>query len=118
MTGVQTCALPISDRGRISSLSPLVSEAARAGDASALAIFQQAAREEADLVDAIVRQLFADAPDASVPVTYVGGTFRAGDLILGPLGRALPASTRLVAPLHGPELGPILLLQRGIEVSG
>lgn len=106
----------IADRTRIAALSQLASHAAEAGDRSALDIFLHAAHEEADMVAALVRALFADVADipASVPVTYIGGTFRAGDLILKPLAAALPSCCRLVAPAHEPDLGPVLLLQRAI----
>ena len=85
----------MANRSRISALAPLVSKAAAAGDASAQRILERAAAEEAEMVAAIVRGLF-DEPDnqaaVSIPVTYVGGTFKAGEAILGPLGAAPPAT--------------------------
>ncbi|MBM6778678.1 BadF/BadG/BcrA/BcrD type ATPase [Collinsella tanakaei] len=103
----------IADRTRIAALSQLVSRAAEAGDASALGIFRRAAHEEADMVAALVRSLFGDLADTpgSVPVTYIGGTFRAGRLILEPLAAALPSCCRLVAPAHEPDLGAVLILK-------
>lgn len=119
------------NRGRIAALSPLVSRAAEAGDASALNILARAAQEEADLVHAIMRALWPQdsaavpedevAPDSetsvSVPVTYIGGTFKAGSLILDPLRAALPSGCTLVAPAHEPDLGPVLLLRRQMGVA-
>lgn len=105
-------------RGRVAALAPLVTQAAAAGDASAQNILMQAAHEEADMVQAIVRELFVPARDAGkpvpdpIPVTYIGGTFKAGDLILKPLATTLPAGCKLVAPIHEPDLGPVLLLRR------
>lgn len=93
----------MANRSRISALAPLVSKAAAAGDASAQRILERAATEEAEMVAAIVHSIF-DEPDdqaaGNIPVTYVGGTFKAGEAILGPLGAALPRCCRLVAPLH------------------
>lgn len=143
------------DRGRISQLAPLVSTAAAAGDASALGIFERAAREEADLVRAIGDELFSDmagARDAEeeadagsremkgrdagtqrtmegtwatgqagdrpfpyVPVSYIGGTFAAGNLVLEPLRKALPPWTRLRTPVHDAGLGAGLLLMHRLE---
>lgn len=108
-----------AERSSVSALAPIVTDAARAGDISALAILERAAQEEADMVDAIVRGLFhrSGPQSASIPVTYVGGTFAAGDLLLEPLARALGPGCRLVAPAHEPDLGPVLLLKnktRGI----
>lgn len=103
----------ITDRTRIAAISVLATRAAHAGDASAQAIFERAAREEADMVAAIVRELFADQIDtaAAIPVTYIGGTFQAGSLILKPLAVALPSCCRLVAPAHEPDLGAVLILR-------
>ena len=72
------------------------------------------------MVAAIVRGIF-DEPDnqaaGSIPVTYVGGTFKAGEAILGPLGAALPRCCRLIAPLHEPEPGACLILQKRLGLS-
>lgn len=105
-------------RGDVAALSPLVSRAAALGDASAIAILEHAAREEAEMVSAIKRQLFdrlgieGGRVPAPIPVTYIGGTFAAGPLILEPLKRALPRDCTLLPPLHEPALGPVLLLKR------
>ncbi len=103
----------IADRTRIAALSQVACRAAEAGDASALDIFRRAAHEEADMVAALVRSLFGDLDDTleSVPVTYIGGTFRAGQLILEPLAAALPSCCKLVAPAHEPDLGAVLILK-------
>lgn len=106
-----------ADRGRISSLAPLVALAANQGDPDALRILERAAGEEAELVRAIVRQLFKPAlgtehlDERSIPVTYIGGTFNAGEVLLDPLRRALPRCCKLVAPIHEPSLGPVLILR-------
>lgn len=107
----------LADRTQTAALSRLASEAAHADDASARAIFERAAAEEADMVDAIVRQLFRDLTDcpAAVPVAYIGGTFNAGDLILNPLADALPSCCRLVAPAHEPDLGAVLILRDRLD---
>lgn len=102
----------LADRTACAALSRLVTQAAAQGDASARRIFEQAAREEADLVAALVRQLFASSAERSVPVTYIGGTFRAGDAILAPLASALPPCCYLSAPVHEADLGAVLILDR------
>ena len=105
-------------RGRVAALAPLVTKAAAAGDSSALGILERAAQEEADMVRAIISALFDPAREAGkpvtdpIPVTYIGGTFKAGDLILETLAAALPDRCKLVAPIHEPDLGPVLLLRR------
>lgn len=121
-------------RSRISALAPLVGEAARRGDPSARRILERAALEEAELVAAIVRGIFegaerresgesaASSPEAAwtaprIPVTYVGGTFKMGAAILEPLAAALPERCELVSPLHEPDLGACLLLQRELGLN-
>lgn len=105
-------------RGDVAALSPLVSAAAEQGDISARNIFERAAQEEALMVRTIKERIFDCASSANakepapIPVTYVGGTFRAGDLILKPLAQALPRGCKLVPPLHEPALGPVLLLRQ------
>lgn len=103
----------LPDRTRTAALSPLVTEAAEAGDASARAIFERAAREEADLVRTLVGELFSDriADEGAVPVACIGGTFQAGAHILRPLSAALPSCCRLVRPAHEPDVGAVLILR-------
>ena len=117
----------LHDRTRIASLSVLVAQAAREEDASARRIYQQAAEEIAQMVETIMRELFdkdgfeergSASLDALVPVTYIGGVFNAGDVLLDPLLHALPARCRLVAPLHEPSLGPVLILRERLARHG
>ncbi|MBY4797154.1 BadF/BadG/BcrA/BcrD type ATPase [Collinsella sp. AGMB00827] len=96
-------------RATISALSPLVTEAAKAGDLDALEIFATAAQQEAELVSTIATNLF-QSEDGTIPVSYVGGTFAAGSLVLDPLAEALPRQCVLTQPLFGPEAGAALLL--------
>ena len=103
----------MASRSRISQLAPLVNEAAQAGDPSARAILARAAQEEAAMVDAIVRGIF-DGCDR-IPVTYIGGTFKAGDLILEPLAAALPRNCELVPPRFEPDRGAVLILQSRLQ---
>ena len=103
----------MASRSRISQLTPLVNEAAQAGDPSARAILARAAQEEAAMVDAIVRGIF-DGCDR-IPVTYIGGTFKAGDLILEPLAAALPRNCELVPPRFEPDRGAVLILQSRLQ---
>lgn len=120
----------LHDRTRIASLSVLVAQAAREEDASALRIYRQAAKEIAQMVETIMRELFdkddkdgfedrgSASLDALVPVAYIGGVFSAGDVLLDPLLHTLPARCRLVAPLHEPSLGPVLILRERLARHG
>jgi N-acetylglucosamine kinase-like BadF-type ATPase len=97
-------------RGSIAAMSQLVARAAHDGDASAIGIFDDAARELAAVVEAVRQALEFDASE-SVPVSYSGGAFNAGVLILGPFQRHLAAhsgSYRLTAPIAPPSAGAVI----------
>lgn len=103
------CAKVLNEhtRGSIAAMSELVTRAARDGDPSAVHIFDDAARELAAVVEA-VRQALEFAPGEGVPVSYSGGVFNAGPLILGPFERHLArqsGSYRLQAPIVTPSGG-------------
>lgn len=101
-------------RGDLAQLSPLVAKAARSGDTAAMEIFRQAGRELAAIADALRRAL-GFAAGETVPVSYSGGAFSAGALLLDPFAQALrdafPAFA-LQPPLHDPHYGAALYAAR------
>lgn len=97
------------DRTKVASLTRVLREAAMAGDARALDVYDRAASELAQIITAAARGVFD--PSDPVPVGYVGGVFEgAGEFLLGPLRRVLPNGFELVEPVYGPAAGPCLLL--------
>jgi N-acetylglucosamine kinase-like BadF-type ATPase len=108
-TDLDLCAKVLNEHTRrsIAAMSELVTRAARDGDPSAVRIFDDAARELAAVVEA-VRQALEFAAGEGVPVSYSGGVFNAGPLILGPFERHLArqsGSYRLQAPIVPPSGG-------------
>jgi N-acetylglucosamine kinase-like BadF-type ATPase len=106
-------------RERIAALSQLVARAARQGDPSAIEIFDHAARELVCIVDAVRRALGFPAGE-SIPLSYSGGVFNAGDLILRPFRRHIEARSArydLRAPVLAPSLGAALYAARLAGVS-
>lgn len=102
------------DRSRVAQLARLVSDAAAQGDEQAQAIFAAAARELAAMVDA-VRDRLDVAPGLALPVSYTGGLFGDGGLLLPPFERALAAGARpyrLTKPRLAPVLGAALYAAR------
>jgi N-acetylglucosamine kinase-like BadF-type ATPase len=94
-------------RGSIAAMSQLVDRAAQGGDASAIRILDDAARELAAIAEA-VRRALAFEPDESAPLSYSGGVFNAGALILDPLRRHLAERSgtyQLRAPIVMPSGG-------------
>lgn len=101
-------------RGSIAAMSRLVTRAAHDGDNLAIRIFDDAGRELAAIVEAVRRALEFE-PGEPVPVSYSGGVFNTGTLILGPLGRHLeaqPATYRLKAPILPPNAGAAIYSAR------
>ena len=97
-------------RGDVAQLSPLVAQAAREGDVATRGIFSLAGQELARIVDALRVSLGFQA-DETVPVSYSGGAFSAGELLLAPFHDALRSAyphydVRL--PLYDPHYGAAL----------
>ncbi|GAA0572738.1 N-acetylglucosamine kinase [Rhizomicrobium electricum] len=115
---LDVCGRVMSDgaasRDRIAALSRLVSTAAEEGDAAALKIFDRAAEELADIIDTIRVQLGYVGAD-EVRLSYSGGVFRSGEILLQPLRRHLASRFpryALVAPQFAPGIGAALYAAR------
>ncbi|MDR7191667.1 N-acetylglucosamine kinase [Luteimonas terrae] len=99
-------------RGDLAQLSPVVAQAAAAGDAVAQRIFAQAGAELAALAGAL-RDALQFECDETTPVSYSGGAFSAGegDLLRTPFAEALHTISpafQLQAPRHAPHYGAAL----------
>lgn len=94
------------DRGEIAKLARLCSMAAIEGDNAAIKIFEEAAKELSEMVIVLLK-IFKDE---KVPISYTGGVFKCGDLILKPLMDNLRGyNVKLVEPALSPDLGACLL---------
>jgi N-acetylglucosamine kinase-like BadF-type ATPase len=101
-------------RDRIAALSRLVARAAAQGDEVARRIFADAGRELAAIVEAI-RQRLEYQPGETVNLSYSGGVFQGGELILQPFRQQLSLYSpdyRLISPRHGPAIGAALYAAR------
>ncbi len=97
-------------RGELAQLSPLVSRAALAGDAVAAAIFERAGQELAAIAEALRVSLGFQAGE-TVPLSWSGGAFSAGEVLMRPFTDALRAASPdfdLRTPLHAPHYGAAL----------
>lgn len=101
-------------RGELAQFSPVVAKAAALGDEAALNIFRRAGRELAQIAEAL-RQKLGYPPGESVKLSYSGGAFGAGDLLLKPFQNALTSASPdfvLCRPLHDPHYGAALYAAR------
>ncbi len=100
----------------IARFTKLVIEAARGGDAVAQAILQDAGRELALAAVAVARRV--GLIGHPFPVSYVGGAFNAGDLLLEPMRQALtkevPSAT-IAPPNRTPVEGAAMMAVRAAE---
>lgn len=97
----------VADRRRVAAFARHVTAAARAGDRQAGGILADAAAELAAMAEAI-RQQLPFAADERIPVSWSGGVFDAGDLVLAPLASHLAdwsVNFELVAPRYSPAVG-------------
>jgi N-acetylglucosamine kinase-like BadF-type ATPase len=97
----------LAQRSHFAGLAKLVSAAAAAGDGAARALFTEAARELADIVDAVRTQLGVPAA-TTLKVSCTGGLFQRGDLLRIPLEAELArraATYQLTAARLSPGAG-------------
>ncbi len=101
-------------RKDIARLAMIATQAAQSGDNNALALFRRAAYELSLTAKALLKQL-SFLPQTKIPLSYSGGVFKAGKLILAPLEECL-AETDIILqpPILQPVLGACLCaLQKG-----
>jgi N-acetylglucosamine kinase-like BadF-type ATPase len=100
----------------IARFTKVVSDAAHDGDEVARAILSDAGRELGICVTAVAKRL--DLLTKEFPVSYVGGAFNAGELLLQPMRDALkvaaPAAT-LAPPIRKPVEGAAMMAVRAAE---
>ncbi|HPF46078.1 MAG: N-acetylglucosamine kinase [Alphaproteobacteria bacterium] len=99
-----------NERSKIAGLAQYIFEAAKAGDSSAIEVFMKAGKELSSIIEAIRMQLNWPVNE-SIPVSYSGGVFNSGDLILSPLKDKLNSKSEyyeLVKPAYSPVIGAAL----------
>ena len=104
------------DRSEMAKLSRICSEAANLGDEAAMSIFNEAAVEITEMIKTLLRNFGKE----QVKVSYTGGVFKSGELILSPLRRMLDnLNVQLIEPILSPDLGACLLayINAGYEVN-
>ncbi|MCF0146837.1 MAG: ROK family protein [Clostridium sp.] len=104
------------DRSEIAKFSRICSEAANLGDEEAMAIFNEAAVEITEMIKTLLRNFGKE----QVKVSYTGGVFKSGELILNPLRSMLEnLNVQLIEPILSPDLGACLLayLNSGYKVN-
>lgn len=104
------------DRSEIAKIARICSEAASLGDEGAMAIFNEAAVELTEMIKVLLRNF----GNEKVKVSYTGGVFKSGDLILKPLKNMLEGlNVELIEPILSPDLGACLLAYKisGYEIS-
>ncbi|MCL2165549.1 MAG: hypothetical protein FWH55_14450 [Oscillospiraceae bacterium] len=91
----------MNSRHNVATLQMLLNRAAEEGDATAIGLYAEGAAELASMIKALRKQM--DLAPMS-PVSYAGGMFRAGELIIRPLKEEL---ADLDMRFHDPLLTPV-----------
>ena len=108
ITIVERDYLPYRDK--VASLQLTLFEAAERGDPDAVACYREAAHEIALNAKGIKSRLKFDGP---VDVSYSGGIFKAGELVMAPFQEELDAmGCRLAAPYAPPWVGALMMALR------
>lgn len=95
------------DRTSVASLAKLAFALAEEKDSAALEIYEEAAKQLADIVNALSKNY----PDGC-KLSYAGGVWRAGEYIIAPLKKYLDEKIQLIAPEHTPVYGAYLLARK------
>jgi len=106
-----------AQRGAMAQISQLVGEAALLGDEQARMIFADAAAELVELIGAI-RNTLKVPPAMSLPISYSGGVFKSGALLMEPFRQALgtlPEFFTLTEPMLSPAIGAAVYAARCCE---
>ena len=102
------------DRVKIASLSKLVVAAAEEGDQEALKIIERAAGELAEQVD-VTRQRLEFSVEEEVVVSYSGGVFSAGEILVNAFKTELSCLSNryaLRSPMYSPAVGAAMYAAR------
>ncbi len=95
-------------QSKIAQLSPIAVQAANQGDEVAIGILRDAARELAKTAIAVIEQLQMERD--SFRLSYVGGVFEAGELVLKPLSEEIhkiAPNAEVAPPLDPPVIGAV-----------
>lgn len=98
------------NRTEIAKLSRVLSEAALKGDKEAIKIFNLAAEEAIDCINAVIKKLdFED--EETIYISYSGGVFNVGELITKPIEDVLLKDKRIkkIGPILDPVSGAALM---------
>ncbi|MDD3338334.1 MAG: BadF/BadG/BcrA/BcrD ATPase family protein [Lachnospiraceae bacterium] len=97
-------------RDSIAGIQKLLLQAAQNGDMAAVAVYERAAKELADIVIALYERLFA--PDAC-KVSYSGGIFQIQEYVQKPFASFLQSyPMEVVKPKASPTVGAVLLAKQ------
>jgi len=100
-------------RSELARLAIVITDAARAGDAVACRLLDQAGHDLADAALAVIARL--EGRDSRLTVYPTGGVFQAGDLILTAFRAGIAAqspASQVIMPAFGPAVGALLLALR------
>lgn len=95
-------------RDKTAAFHYLVARAAQENDQEVICLYEQAAEELFNIIQAVLVQLDMKAKETIV--SYSGGTFHVGEVLLHPLRKLVEShGMRLMEPMFSPVIGALLL---------
>lgn len=94
------------NRTKIAQFCKVAKDLADMGDEKALAIFEEAGKELALMVNTCIKEIKFDN---KVLVSYSGGVFKSGEIILEPFRKYLNPSAELITPMFDPAIGGVII---------
>lgn len=94
------------NRTKIAQFCKVAKDLADMGDEKALAIFEEAGKELALMVNTCISRIdFGE----QVLVSYSGGVFKSGEMILKPFRKYLDSRAILITPMFDPAIGGVII---------
>jgi len=103
------------DRTKVASLAPIVKQLCELNDPNGYEIFDRAANELADIIITLYRRLEFTG---DIKVSYTGGIFKNGEVLLSPLRNILAKyHMELAEPILPPDKGAVLLAMKACNIN-
>lgn len=96
-------------RDEIASLSSVLQEGLNKNDEHAKLILEDVAKEAALIIDTIIKKLDFTSP---VKVSYSGGVYNLGDILLDKIKSNLSNEVQMLKPMYSPVEGSVILAKK------
>lgn len=100
------------DRDEIAALAKVLPKCLKDGDKNALTIIDDVSKEASLIINTLVKRLDFER---DIKVSYSGGVFKLGDVLLGKIKEYVDDRVKIVAPFASPSVGSLILAKNYYE---